>query len=67
MKLTYNNYKITFVNGKQRNIRCSTTLEAYCDSILFAMANAWEPAITEMLEVETGKIFYPKTILNEKN
>lgn len=56
MKPTYNNYKVTFVNGKQRILRCSSPLEAFCDSILFAMANAWEPSVTEMLEIESGKV-----------
>jgi hypothetical protein len=56
MKPTYYNYRITFVNGKQRNIRCYSILEAFCDNILFAMVNAWEPAIEEILEIETGKV-----------
>ena len=53
----YNSYNITFANGKQRNLKCTSVLEAFCDSVLFAMSNAWEPAITEILEVETGKKF----------
>ena len=62
MKPTIRNYKITFVNGKERNIRCSSPLEAFCDSILFAMVNAWEPSIKEILEVETGKIITSPTV-----
>lgn len=62
MKPTYSNYKVIFVNGKSRNIHCSSLLEAFCDSILFAMANAWEPAITEITDDKTGFVLKNPTV-----
>ena len=45
-------YKIIFSNGKYRTLDCNSLLEAYCDSILYAMVNQYVPDIKEILDIK---------------
>lgn len=60
------NYEITFENGKIRKMNCSSLLEAFSDSILYAMVNAWQPTITQILNIETGEVFKPCVNFNKQ-
>lgn len=45
-------YKIIFSNGKTRTLDCNSVLEAYCDSILFALVNRYTPIIKEIIDIK---------------
>jgi hypothetical protein len=45
-------YKIVFTNGKTRTLNSNSILEAYCDSILYALVNKYIPVIKEIIDIK---------------
>ena len=45
-------YKIIFFNGKSRILGCNSVLEAYCDSMLYALVNKYNTTIKEIIDIK---------------
>ena len=56
-------YKIVFTNGKTRSLKSNSVLEAYCDSILYALVNHYVPVIKEIIDIKDN-ISYTDFIIN---
>lgn len=56
-------YKIVFTNGNTRTLNSNSVLEAYCDSVLYALVNRYVPVIKEIIDIKEN-ITHTDFILN---
>jgi hypothetical protein len=59
-------YKIIFSNGKSRILACNSLVEAYCDSILYALVNKYTPIIKEIIDIKEN-ISHSDFVINYKS